>query len=233
LGRKLTGNFKSKLITDHKKRPEGRRVKHRIKKNWIKMYDKWSVLRVETTINNPNDFKVLRVTRDPKGRKQLRWMRMTKGVANLWRYLQVAESSNERYLEALTQAQLKDKAIAELDGLCRSQILRGKRHPKLNPVSAQDCAIFRAVLAGEHLIRGFRNRNLQARLCAKPPNSLPEAKRRCSRTSRLITKLRAHRLIAKVPKSRLYRITPRGHRLMSAALRYRDVGLPDQSAAAA
>ena len=61
LGRKLTGLFKSELITDQKKRPEGRRVKHRIKRNWIKMYDKWSVLRVETTINNPNDFKVLRV----------------------------------------------------------------------------------------------------------------------------------------------------------------------------
>ena len=197
------------------------------------MYDKWSVLRVETTINNPNDFKVLRVRRNPKGQKQLRWMPMTKGVANLWRYLQVAEKSNERYLEALTQAQIKDKAVAELDGLCRIRTFKGKRHPKLNPVGSQDCSLFRAAVAGEHLSQGFRNRDLQIRLYAKPPSSPQEAKRRCARTSRLIAKLRAHRLVAKVPRSRLYRITPRGHRLMSAAIRYREVGLPDQLATAA
>ena len=137
------------------------------------MYDKWSVLRVETTINNPNDFKVLRVRRNPKGQKQLRWMPMTKGVANLWRYLQVAEKSNERYLEALTQAQIKDKAVAANSMACvESGLLKWKRHPKLNSVGSQDCSLFRAAVAGEHLSQGFRNRDLQIRLYAKPPSLL-------------------------------------------------------------
>ena len=32
--------------TRHARRPEGRRIKHRIRQNWLKLYDKWSVLRV-------------------------------------------------------------------------------------------------------------------------------------------------------------------------------------------
>ena len=60
LGRKLTGNFRGEIITDTKKRPQGVRIKHRMKKNSLKMYDKWSVLRVETTMNNPREFKIYR-----------------------------------------------------------------------------------------------------------------------------------------------------------------------------
>jgi hypothetical protein len=61
LGRKLTGNFQGEVITDTKKRPQGVRVKHRMKKNSLKMYDKWNVLRVEMTINNPREFKAYRI----------------------------------------------------------------------------------------------------------------------------------------------------------------------------
>src|SRR5262249_23498323 len=57
LGRKLHPALKAEVTSDHKRRPEGRRVKHRVGKNSIKMYDKHSVLRVETTINHPRDFK--------------------------------------------------------------------------------------------------------------------------------------------------------------------------------
>ena len=37
-----------------KKRNPGARVKHRVKENWLKMYDKFGlILRVETVINQP------------------------------------------------------------------------------------------------------------------------------------------------------------------------------------
>ena len=58
LGRKLTGHFQGEVVTDQREvevrgsRVPGRRVKHRMKVNWIKMYDKGTVLRVETVINN-------------------------------------------------------------------------------------------------------------------------------------------------------------------------------------
>jgi hypothetical protein len=215
-----------RVPTTRRGRPEGRRVKHRVAQNWIKFYDKWSVLRVETVINKPSDFRILRVVKTPRGRKTRRWMPMRKGVANLWRYLEVGRQANERYLGALAHARVRGKAVAELDSLCQSRVVEGKRYGRFNPVSDQDCALFAAVLAGEHAIQGFRNRAIGRRLYPKPSTSPEESKRRCARVSRLIAKLRGHGLVAKVPKSRLYRVTSRGQRLMSAALRYRDSGLP-------
>src|SRR5216684_3119051 len=64
LGRKLVGQYRGEVVTDHGendlpgKRVPGCRVKHRAKFNWIKMYDKGSVLRVETVINQPEKFRV-------------------------------------------------------------------------------------------------------------------------------------------------------------------------------
>jgi hypothetical protein len=227
LGRKLTGKFQGDIVSDHKKRPEGRRVKHRIKSNWIKMYDKWSVLRIETTINKPCDFQILRAVTTPENRRTQRWVRMTKGVANLWRYLKVGENANQRYLEALGQVEQKGKAIAELDSLCRSRAVQGKTVSRFQPVTAQDCALFRAVLAGENMINGFRNRDLCRQLYQQPPHSPEETARRCARVSRLIRKLRGHGLLAKVHSSRVYRVTPRGYRTMSAALHFRHSAFPE------
>ena len=156
---------------------------------------------------------------------------MGKGVKNLWRYVQVGEAANRRYLEALSQVQPTGKAVRELDSLCQSRLVHGRRFGKLNPVAASDCELFRAVMAGEQTIGGFRNRDLQARLFPNPPTSDHEAQRRCARTSRLIAKLRGHGLLAKVPHRRRYRVTSRGLRVMSAALRFRHVEFPHAMAA--
>lgn len=221
LGRKLHGNFKGEVHSDLKKRPEGWRIKHRMKSNSIKMYDKWSVLRIETTINNAREFKVLRNTDGTR-----RWVPMGKGVANFWRYYQVGQQANHRYLDALAHVSLQGEAVAELDSLCRCHTKNGKHYAKFNPVTQKDCDLFAAVLAGEHVLNGFRNHDLVARLYETAASSAAEAKRRCARVSRLIAKLRGHGLIAKVKDSRLYRVTARGYRLMSAALAFRFEGFP-------
>jgi hypothetical protein len=222
VGRKYPGRFQGELSTSYRRRPEGRRVKHRIKKNSIKMYDKWSVLRIETTINNPSDFKVLRRV-DTSHRRLWQWKPMGKGIANLWRYRNVAEQANIRYLEALACAQPQREPIRELDKLCRSRTTHGKRYGKFNPVSEADAAVFAAALAGEHILNGFRSRDLAACLYGSTPACPAQARRRCGRISRLIAKLRAHGLVAKVARSYIYRVTSLGHQVMVAALRYRHV----------
>ncbi len=227
LGRRVHGNFKGEVVIDRKKRPEGVRIKHRLKRNSIKFYDKWSVLRVEVTINNPREFKVLRIAETREGQKR-RWVPMGKGVANLWRYAQVGRQANARYLGALAQADLKGKVVSELDDLCQSQKVNGRRFAKFNPVAIDDARLFEAVMAGEHCINGFRNRDLALRL---NPELLEEPKdvrmRYCARVSRCIAKLRGHGLVSKVKDSRLYRVTERGRRTMVAILRFRGLDYPE------
>ena len=217
--------------TRHARRPEGRRIKHRIRQNWLKLYDKWSVLRVETVINNPADFRVLRFEDDRRGRRRGRWMRMNKGIANLWRYVQIGEATNRRYLNALAEVKPTGPAVAQLDSLCRQHSQHGQRVARFNPVSRSDAELFQAVLAGAHLVSGLANRDLQHKLWTAPPKDPLEARRRCRRVSRLIRKLRGHAILAKIPGRRRYYVTLRGRRLLAAAIHYRTREFPNALAA--
>lgn len=221
LGRKLHPALAAEVCTDTRRRPEGWRVKHRMERNSIKVYDKVSVLRVETTINNPAQFRTLRVDH---GRHQ--WLPMRKGVANLPRYFQVGQGANECYLHALGSAQPTRDAKQALHRLCQPRTNRGRRHGRFNPVERTDVALFRAALAGEHTITGFRNKDITHRIYPTSATCPEETKLRCARTSRQIAKLRGHGLVAKVPHRRLYRVTPYGHRVMSAALAVHDRDFP-------
>ena len=76
LGRKLVANFQGEVVSDLSslvcRRTGGSRIKHRVKQNWLKMYDKAGlVLRIETVINNPEEFRVRKqVLRDGKQRTE-------------------------------------------------------------------------------------------------------------------------------------------------------------------
>jgi hypothetical protein len=226
LGRKLHPSLAAEVLTDAKRRPEGWRVKHRLARNWVKVYDKASVLRVETTINNPREFRILRVLTDDNGRRQRRWCPMNKGVSNMWRYMQVGIGANRRYLEALAAAPPNGEGVAALDALCRPRTRNGRHYARFNPLQPADLALFRAVLAGGNTIVGFRNHDLVHRLYPRPPRDDNERRRRCSRTSRLIAKLRGHGLVAKVRGVRVYRVTPHGQRVLAAAVAVHDNAYP-------
>jgi len=228
LGRKLHPALAAEVTSDARRRPEGWRVKHRMARNSIKVYDKASVLRVETTINDPTQFRVLRVK---EGRRV--WCPMRKGVANLGRYYQVGRQANERYLDALAAAHDNRAGVAVLHRHTKPITNRGRRHARLDPISPDDVALFRAALAGEHAIVGFRNADLTRRLHPRPAATDAEVRRRCQRTSRLVAKLRGHGLVAKVPRRRLYRVTPYGQRFMATAIAVHDREFPGAWAAAA
>ncbi|MGH3660222.1 MAG: hypothetical protein ACRDUA_26605, partial [Micromonosporaceae bacterium] len=233
LGRKLHPSLQAQVVTDTKRRPQGWRIRHRMAGNWVKVYDKASVLRVETTINNPREFRIQRFVTDSSGRRERRWCPMRKGVSDLWRNYQVGIAANHRYLDALAAAPLKGEGVAALDALCRPRTHRGRRYARFSPLNPTDLALFRAALAGEHTIRGFRNADLTKRLYPRPAAGRDDAHRRCERVSRLIVKLRGHGLVAKIPRARRYRVTRYGHRVMTAAIALHDDRFADNYTPAA
>jgi hypothetical protein len=95
-------------------------------------------------------------------------------------------------------------------GLRRPRVHRRRRYGAFSPLSAHDLVLFRAILAGEHTITGFADRDLTRRLHPHPPADTAEAKRWCASTSSLVSKLRGHGLTAKIPKRRRYRPTRHG-----------------------
>lgn len=220
LGRKLHHCFAGEILNDCKKRMPGARVKHHMKQNWIKMYDKHgSVLRVETVINNPYEFKVRR-TGTRRGHECVGWFPLPKGIAHLFRFAEVCLSANRRYLDALATVRDPTPAFQELDRLAKPVRVNGRPLRGFNPIDLEDLHVFRAVLRGEHAIHGFRNRDIRLQLypARSAPNRNPGA-----RVSRILKRLHVRNLIAKIPRSHRWRVTRLGHDLMAAALHVRDL----------
>jgi hypothetical protein len=142
---------------------------------------------------------------------------MTKGVANFWRYAEVAHAANGRLLEALARVPLTGAATAELDALCQPVTAADRHVAAFNPIHPDTATLFAAVLSGDFTVNGFRNRDLQGKLYPAAATDAADARRRTHHTSRLIAKLRGHGLITRVKNSRLYRLTAKGFKAMPSA----------------
>jgi hypothetical protein len=229
LGRRLHPRFDGEVLTDCKKeRWPGARVKHRMKNNWLKMYDKFGlILRIETVINQPREFRVRRqCTR--YGHQQMAWLPMNKGVSNFYHYHHVAHAANQRYLDALAVVDLPTTTVQQLDRLCQPVQYHGHRRRGLNPLRAEEQKLFFAAMRGDHLLNGFRNRDLAEQLYPRPSKDMREKRRRTARVSRLIQLLRAHGLTAKIPHSYRYRVTDKGQTIMSTSVYLRRKAFPEE-----
>lgn len=218
LGGKVHGAFKGEIISDFKDRPEGVRIKHRLGRNSVKLYDKQgSVLRVETTINDPYGMKVFRSREgDPDGPSS--WRPMRKGIADLHRRTRLSQASNDRYLDALASVDTATPLGELVRRICAPAQWNGKRVRALRPWSEEDTALFQAVNRGEFVVNGFRNADMQACLYDRPAQSPQEKKRRGAKVTRLLRMLRAHGLIRKVQHSHRYVLTAGGRDLIAAVL---------------
>jgi hypothetical protein len=222
--------FGGQVLSELKHRPEGLRVKHSVQTNSIKMYDKQgSVLRIETTINQPRDFRVFRAAQaGPHGRAveqdKKSWRYMRRGVVDLKRRAEVSRAANERYLSALAATHGKQPIGPYTDSLCKPICRDGRRVRALNPWSPHDAALLQAVNRGEFKINGFRNRDLRALLFSGSPTS-QEQKRRASVVTRKLALLRAHGLIKKVSGTHRYVLTSKGDTLITALLAARQANI--------
>jgi hypothetical protein len=224
------GLYAGEVVSDLKTRPEGVRLKHRAGRNTIKMYDKFgSVLRVETTLNDPKGLKVYRTKQtEPRGKKE--WLPLRKSVADLSRRAELSQKSNARYLESLSSFDSDTPLKKLMDKLCQRIQVGERWHRGLRPFDAADVKLLEAVTRGEFAVAGFRNRDLRLILDGESDDAV-ERRRASSRIGRKLTMLRAHGLIKKIPRTQRYELTVEGQTTIPAMLAVRNV-TPKQLAAA-
>jgi hypothetical protein len=226
LGRRFHPRFDGEVLTDCQKgRHPGARIKHRVKTNWLKMYDKFGwVLRIETVINNPGEFRVRRL-RTRAGRREMVWCPMNKGVINLYRYREVALASNRRYLDALAVVDDPAPAYRQVKELTEPVVVSGRIHAGFNPASPGDVRLFRAVLSGENLLHGFRNADIRAALYG-PTEDAAGRRRQSHAVGRLLKRLHVRGLLAKVPHSHRWHVSQKGHQVLGAVVQLDHQGIP-------
>lgn len=214
--------FRGEVTSDIKRREEGMRIKHRCSHNSLKAYDKaytpvGSVLRIETTLNDPTDFKVYR-PKEGGPAEELAWRPLRKGVADIYRRAHVCQKANERYLDALASVDTTQTLQELTEQMARPTTFHDRRVRGINPFAAQDAALLEAVSRGEFTMNGLRNRDLQRLLYPTPAATKEEARKRCAKITRQLRLLRAHGILAKVAHTHRYQVTEQGRRILTAIL---------------
>jgi len=219
LGRKWHEGFDGEVQTHYRsEREPGACVKHYMKNNWLKMYDKLGlILRIETVINQPGEFKVFRECQHRDGTSSTGYYPMRKGVGNLPHYQSHAFKCNQRYLEALAAVDDPTPALDDLDNLTERRRRQGHSYAGFNPARQEEIRLFTAVLAGDHIAQGFRNHHIRAALYDKAKND-KERRRQSAAVGRLLKRLHVRGLLAKVPHTRRWRATSTGRRVLGDTL---------------
>ena len=219
LGRKWHERFDGEIQTHYKSvRDPGACIKHFMKRNWLKMYDKFGLLlRVETVINQPGEFKVLRECQRRDGTTKRGWFAMCKGVGNLHHYQSHALACNQRYLNALAAVDDPTPRYDDLKQLTERQRDKGRSYAGFNPARQEETRLFAAVLAGDHIAQGFRNKDIRTAVYAERPRT-SDRRRQSAAIGRILKRLHVRGLVAKVPRSRRWRITDQGRRILGDTL---------------
>jgi hypothetical protein len=217
--------------SDRRRWSDGVRVKHWVNKNSLKCYDKGSVLRVETTINEPRDFRSFRAAeKSPGGPK--RWRELRRSVCDFHRRSEVSRAATERYLTALAAVHVQTRLAEQAAQVCRPVRRDGYRYRALNPIGDSDAKLMTVVNRGEFSLNGFPNRDLRCHLYPTTKDKQKQHKEMAA-VGRRLRLLRAHGLIAKVPKTHRYIVTEKGRNLITALLAARNASTEQLTALAA
>ena len=138
-------------------------------------------------------------------------------------------SDIEILLDAMTDIVPVKSTLDEISKICSGKTIDGHRVTGFNVWSPDVVRIMETVCDGKYFINGFRNKDIGTIIY---PN-FESAKKRSAKTSSLLKKLRLHGLIKKVPKSRRYHVTSKGHRVMGALLELRSRDYPTLAAKSA
>jgi len=191
------------------------------------------VLRIETVINAPEECRVRRRVRRC-GRRKTEWVPLRKRVAYLFRYREIYRQCNSRYLAALAQVDDQTPALRGLDAITVPKTPASGRPVKaFNPLARVDSQLFEALMSGEHALHGFTNRDVREKLRTTLVPLSDNPTTQSAQVSRLPHRLHVYGLVAKIPRSRRWRVSASSYRLMSAALRLRELHFPSFHADAA
>ena len=148
---------------------------------------------------------------------------MRKGLADIGRRVPSSRAANQRYLAALAVVGEPAATKEVLDPLGRRVVKEGRAYRPLRPIEAEEAKLFPAVWRGEHMLNGFRNRDIRELMAPGLKPGSTQGRAVTGRITRVLGLLRAHGLIRKVPKTSRYRVTPKGHRSMTTALKLREI----------
>ena len=210
---------KDEIVSDLRHRYQGYRIKFKINNNQIKMYDKGNNLRIEVTINNPRDFKVMKekevIIEHEKLETIKQWVPMGKSISNLYRYVEISKSITKRYIDALPDIDLEKPILKEIKNVSEKIEVNNKTITGFNLLSNETLKLLQVISNGKYLINGFTNKSIRKEIFDESDSQYI-----INKTTRLLYKLKCHGIIKikKVARKNKYYLTTNGRNFISSIL---------------
>lgn len=95
-------------------------------------------------------------------------------------------------------------------------------------MAQDDATLFKSLMDGEHCLNGFTNRDIRSRLTGtRWLRAASDPKKASAKVGRCFRRLHAHGLIAKIPRTRRWRVTADGRQAMGTSLYLREHHFPN------
>ncbi len=185
------------------------------------MYDKGNNLRIEVTINNPKEFKVLKEKEKVIDHQKIEtvneWAPMGKRICNLYRYVEIIKNITNRFVDALPEIDIKNKVpISDIKKISSSITVKEKKYSGFNILNGETLKLFGIISNGKYLINGYTNKDIRIEYYSEDKIT----NRDINKMTRTLKKLRAHGIIKKVPRKSKYYMTDKGKTITNSILVY-------------
>ena len=191
---------------------EGVRVKHQVDSNSVKIYNEQNVVRIETTINKPNVFKVNRKKQGAQESTPKERLPMRKGIADVKVRAKVSQEVNDRFSEHLDATHDTIPMIKTLSPILNRKTIKGRKVRALDPMG-KDREVLTTIADQRFAVNGFSSKNLREILASHHQFGNKIKKQLSGAVTRLIRLMRDHRLIRKLPGQHRYRMTSQGQKI--------------------
>ena len=194
---------------------DGIRLRHWVDRNSVKIYNEQNNLRVETTINDPGQFKVFRHKQGQDENEAKQRLPMRKGVMDTPLRASISQDVNNRFMEDLATLKEKTPIRDLMDNLVGPIIKNGRNFRGLDLVG-KDRELLLSLSDPAFMISGVTNKMLRKRLSDKTFGSGRADKQLSAKVSRHLKLLRVHGIVRKLPRQNRYQMTIKGMKLTKA-----------------
>ena len=158
-------------------------------------------------------FRQRRTVHHRNGEDEIRWAPMRKSIYSLAPLQETLSAANQRYLAFISAIDLPIGGSENLSRLTQTQIENQHSYKGFNFFADDDARLLRLLLRGEFAICGLSSHDLRSLLPEKNNGQI----------SRLLKRLRVHKLIKKVAHRYRYYLTELGRQAASLALKLREL----------
>jgi hypothetical protein len=215
LGQKLHPNYQGEMGNRFNTRILGTRIKHQMGAVTIKMYDKFGlILRIETTTNDVSQFKLFREVHQRDGHPVEKNAAMKKNIYSLFPLMNLLRASNRRYLEFISTFDDPSQGMKHLQKISKTVTADDRSYKGINFYDEADQMLLEILSRGEFISNGLQNHSLR--------NHLHKSS---SAVSRILTRLKVHGLLKKIPRTYKYYLTKLGKTVIVAGLMIKEMFL--------